>query len=106
MDDPFYQTYTKQLVSMPEQTATGAELQYIPEAGFTISNSQPFHEKVCMWAKTPGDQLEKREIEVEMCGTAATYLKYDVYKEITIYMKYAETDIEINGNRYFTYDLR
>ena len=58
-----------------------------------------------MWGKSVGGHFVSKVIELEVCGTAEVKLKNDVYKEVVVYMKYAESDIEFNGNRYFSYDM-
>ena len=48
----------------------------------------------------------KKEIEVEVCGTAGTT---NIYQEqgthATIYLEYGISDVKINGNDFRTYDL-
>ena len=64
--------------------------------------NKPYHEKVCYWTKTQGNNYLKREFELEICGTAETT---STYSEYDVRFKYGVSDIDIAGKKYISYDL-
>ena len=98
----FYSTNTQPLISMTPSTPTGAHLTQHSENALSYSLSKPYHEKVCYWTKTQGNHYLKKEIEIEVCGTAETTSRY---REKTVNFKFGVSDVEIGGKKYATYDL-
>ena len=67
---------------MPLSSIGGSLLQY--------DISTPYHEKVCYWTETKGFKKEKREIEIEVCGTESVNTKISEEK---VMVKFGQSNV-------------